>query len=143
MQPSKGFTLIELMIVIAVVAVIAAIAIPAYGEQVRKSRRAEASRFVGEMQLSLERWRAENPCYGTTPNPPCASLSGTYPPLPDATTSAFYELEIVAANTTTTNYRITATPRTGSVQADDRCGVLTLDRSTDQGKPAWGNPACN
>jgi len=68
MQQSKGFTLIELMIVIAIVAIIAAIAIPAYGEQVRKSRRAEASRFVGDMQLSLERWRAENPSYAVCSN---------------------------------------------------------------------------
>jgi len=141
MQQSKGFTLIELMIVIAVVAIIAAIAIPAYGEQVRKSRRAEASRFVGDMQLSLERWRAENPSYAVCSPTPCGS--GAYPVAPTATASPFYELQIVAANTTPANYRITATPRTGSVQADDRCGVLTLDRSTDQGKPAWGNAACN
>ena len=141
MQRSKGFTLIELMIVIAIVAIIAAIAIPAYGEQVRKSRQAEASRFAGDMQLSLERWRAENPSYAACTPTPCGS--GAYPTVPTATASPFYTVEIVAANTTPTNYRITATPRTGSAQAGDRCGVLTLDRSTNQGKPAWGNTACN
>lgn len=141
MQQSRGFTLIELMIVVAIVAVIAAIAIPAYGEQVRKSRRAEASRFVGDLQLGLERWRADNPSYAACTPTPCGS--GAYPTVPAATASPFYEIEIVAANTTPTNYRITATPRAGSVQADDRCGVMTLDRSINQGKPAWGNAACN
>ena len=141
MQQSKGFTLIELMTVIAIVAIFAAIALPAYGEQVRKSRRAEASSIAGDMQLSLERWRAENPSYAACAPTPCGS--GAYPALPTATASPFYEIEIVAANTTPTNYRITATPRTGSVQAGDRCGVLTLDRTTNQGKPAWSNAACN
>lgn len=141
MQQSKGFTLIELMIVIAIVAIIAAIAIPAYGEQVGKSRRAEASRFAGEMQLSLERWRAENPSYIACTPSPCGS--GAYPTVPTATASPFYEIAIVAANTSSTNYRITATPRTGSAQESDRCGVLTLDRSTNQGKAAWSNAACN
>ena len=138
MQQSKGFTLIELMTVIAIIAIFAAIALPAYGEQVRKGRRAEASSIAGEMQLSLERWRAENPSYACATNP-CDS--GAYPAVPTATASPFYEVEIVAA--TPTNYRITATPRTDSVQADDRCGVLTLDRTTNQGKPAWSNAACN
>ena len=140
MQQSKGFTLIELMIVIAIVAIFAAIALPAYGEQVRKSRRAEASRFAGDLQLGLERWRADNPSYACPASP---GASAPYPTLPTETVSPFYEIRIVAANTTTTNYRITATPRAGSVQAGDRCGVLTLDRSTNQGKPAWGNTACN
>ena len=142
MQQSKGFTLIELMIVIAIVAIIAAIAIPAYNEQVRKSRRAEASRFAGDMQLSLERWRAENPSFAACAPTPCGS--GAYPTVPTATASPFYEVAMVIdAATAAANYRITATPRTGSVQAGDRCGVLTLDRSTNQGKPAWGNPVCN
>ena len=135
-RPNGGFTLIELMIVIAIVAIFAAIALPAYGEQVRKSRRAEASSTAGDMQLSLERWRAENPSYAACA-PPCGG-SGAYPAVP---ASPFYEIEIVAA--TPTNYRITATPRTDSAQAGDRCGVLTLDRTINQGKPAWGNSDCN
>lgn len=141
MQQSKGFTLIELMIVVAIVAIFAAIAIPAYGEQVRKSRRAEASRFAGDIQLSLERWRAENPSYAVCAPAPCGS--GTYPAMPTDTASPFYEIEIVAAHTTPANYRITATPRADGVQAGDRCGVLTLDRTINQGKPAWANTACN
>lgn len=139
MQRSRGFTLIELMIVVAIVAIIAAIAIPAYGEQVRKSRRAEASRFAGEMQMSLERWKADNPSYAACTPTPCGS--GAYPAVPTATASPFYEIEIAAA--TPTNYRVTATPRTDSKQAGDRCGVLTLDWAANQGRPTWGNSACN
>ena len=138
MDKHRGFTLIELMVVVAIIAILAAIVVPSYNEYVRKSRRAEAARFVGEMQLGLEKWRAENPCYGTTPNPPCASLSGTYPAAPTVASSPYYAIAIPVADGAT--YQITATPRAGSAQAGDRCGVLTLDKN---GKPTWANAACN
>ncbi|MEJ7745666.1 MAG: type IV pilin protein [Luteimonas sp.] len=138
MHKPNGFTLIELMIVVAIVAIIAAIAIPSYNESVRKGRRAEASRFVGDMQLSLERWRAENSSFANCSPTPCGS--GTYPVPPDATASPFYTLAIPPGAATGTSYTITATPRTGSAQAGDRCGVLT---QTNLGKPSWANAACN
>ena len=141
MRQSQGFTLIELMIVVAVIAIIALIAMSSYSEQIRKSRRAEAARFAGELQLDLERWRAENPSYVACTPTPCGS--GTYPTPPTAAVSPYYDIAIVAANTNATNYRVTATPRAGSPQAADRCGVLTLDRSANQGKPSWANTACN
>lgn len=141
MQQAKGFTLIELMIVVAIIAILAAIALPAYNEQVRKSRRAEAARFAGEMQLNLERWRAENPSYANCVVVGCGS--GTYPTSPDVTASPFYTVAIDAATATGTYYIITAAPRTGSAQAGDRCGNLTLERTVNQGKPKWGLLACN
>ena len=142
MQQAKGFTLIELMIVVAVIAILAAIALPAYNEQVRKSRRAEAARFAGEMQLNLERWRAENPSYADCVAPNCPG-SGTYPTSPNAAASPFYTVAIDAATATGTYYIITAAPRTGSAQAGDRCGNLTLERTVNQGKPKWATDACN
>ncbi len=65
MPSTRGFTLIELMIVVAVVAILAAIAFPAFTEQMRKSRRAEARSGMSQIQLLQERWRADNPSYGT------------------------------------------------------------------------------
>lgn len=63
MRRIRGFTLIELMVVIAVVAILAAIAIPAFTQQIRKSRRAEAMHGLSELQLKQERWRASNATY--------------------------------------------------------------------------------
>ncbi len=139
MNRVRGFTLIELMVVVAIIAILAAIAVPMYGEQVRKARRAEATRAVGDLQLRLERWRAENPSYANCSPAPCGS--GTYPAEPDATASPYYEIRIVAANTNATRYQITAAPRTGSAQADDRCGTLTLNSTSP--KPAWTNSSCD
>jgi type IV pilus assembly protein PilE len=137
MRQSKGFTLIELMIVVAIVAILAAIAIPMYNEQVRKGRRAEASRFVGDLQLSLERWRAENPSFAACSPTPCGS--GDYPVPPDSSTSPFYTIAIVSP--TATGYSITAEPV--GVQDGDRCGILTIDPSVKRGKPQWANADCN
>lgn len=60
-----GFTLIELMIVVAVIAVLAAIALPMYAEHVRKGKRAEAMQALGDLQLREASYRADNPLYGT------------------------------------------------------------------------------
>ncbi|HEX6976663.1 MAG TPA: type IV pilin protein [Vicinamibacterales bacterium] len=134
----RGFTLIELMIVVAVIAVLAIIAVSSYGEQIRKSRRAEAARFVGEIQLKLEQWRAENPCYGVSNVGGCPvfTASGTYPTLPTSAVSKYYTIAIPTA--TATAYSVTATP--AGAQVGDRCGVLT---GTQTGKPTWANAACN
>jgi len=127
----SGFTLLELMIVLVVVAILATFAIPSYIEQIHKSRRADALRTLGQLQLGLERWRAENPCYGRSGGAGCPSTltfteSGAYPAVPTATDSQFYSLAIPAASATPTGYVITATRRTGSGQATDRCGDYTF-----------------
>lgn len=138
MRRQNGFTLIELMVVVAIVAIIASIAIPTYLEQTRKGRRAEAARFVGTLQLQLEQWRAENPCYGRSNVGGCPTYteSGTYPAVPNATTSPNYTIAIATA--TPAGFSVTATP-TGA-QDGDRCGVLT---ATNTGKPAWATTGCN
>lgn len=125
----KGFTLIELMIVVIVVAILASIAIPSYLEQSRKGRRADALRSVGDMQLALERWRSENPSYADCG---VACGSGTYPTAP---TSLYYTIGVTAD---ATSYTITATRKSGSAQADDRCGNLSATASS---KPDWSGDA--
>ncbi len=59
----RGFTLIELMIVVAVVGILAAIAYPSYQEQVRKSRRADGAAVLMQNAQFLERFFTENGRY--------------------------------------------------------------------------------
>ena len=121
---SSGFTLIELMIVIAVIAILAAIALPAFNEQVRKSRRSEAMADVGALQLAMERWRADHPTY--------AGSGAGYPVVP----SNSHYLITPTANATT--YTFTASPQ--NAQAGDRCGNLVAVAGQ---KPSWATASCN
>lgn len=123
-RPSKGFTLIELMIVVVVIAILAALAFPSFIEQVHKSRRADAVRAIGELQLALEKWRAENPSYANCTPTPCGS--GTYPTVPPASNSPYYVIQFASPAPTATAYTITAAPRGGSGQYGDRCGTYTF-----------------
>ena len=124
MRKQRGFTLIELMIVVGVIAILAAIAVPNYLEQSRKGRRAEAVRAIGEYQLLLERWRAENPTYGACPTG--VTCSGTRPSLPTAD-----NYTITESNVTASSYTITAT-RAGKMANDPKCGnfVMTVSAGT-------------
>ena len=137
---ARGFTLIELMVVVMVVAILAAIAIPSYLEQAAKGRRADAMRGVGSMQLALERWRAE--CFTYADNAGCRDPDGNgtddipYP----SQSGDYYTFAISGANATA--YTITATRTAGGKQANDRCGNLTATRANT--KPTWsGDADCN
>lgn len=59
----RGFTLIELMIVVAVVGILAAVAYPAYTDSILKSRRAQGRTAVAELLQQQERYMTQRNCY--------------------------------------------------------------------------------
>lgn len=72
MKPAhmRGFTLIELMIVVAIVAILAAIAYPAYTNSVLKGKRAQARTALAELMQQQERYMTQRNCYlGFTTSP--------------------------------------------------------------------------
>ena len=117
----RGFTLIELMIVVAVVAILAAIAYPSYQEQIRKSHRAKAKADLVEYAGLAERFHTTNNTYVGF------SLPATVSPR-EAGAAVRYNLTPAGAFTTANTFTITATPATGQ-QSADRCGTLSLNQA--------------
>jgi len=120
-RKQHGFTLIELMIVVAIVAILAAIAYPSYTQQVRKGRRVDAKSAMLDLAARQEKYFATNNRYavsGTVLNYgsefPISLVTG-------GTTS--YTMTVTQTNVT--NYLITATPVGDQIY--DPCYVYRLD----------------
>jgi len=115
-QNTKGFTLIEILVVVAIVAILAAIAFPSYQEQVVKTRRADAEGALMSLSNAMERYYVQNNSYVGA----AVGAGGIFPneaPLDGGT--KYYDLSIPAASLTATSYTVRAVPK--NAQAGDGC----------------------
>lgn len=115
---NKGFTLIELMVVIALIAILVTLSYPSYVNFIRKADRAEAQVTLLDWANRQEIWRADNPGYNTDINP---------------ADTATYAYTIVS---TVSSFTLTATAL--GAQADDKeagvaCTALSLDQAGVRG----------
>ncbi|WP_294257704.1 type IV pilin protein [uncultured Comamonas sp.] len=120
----KGFTLIELMIVVAVIGILSAIAFPSYTEYVRRGHRADARAGLLQAQLWMER---------------AATATGVYPTNADLTkvlpsnlawtgdSSKRYQIEMKASSSSA--YTLIAKRKNPGPQATDKCGDFTLSNT--------------
>ena len=131
---NKGFTLIELMIVLAIIGILAAIAYPNYQESTAKSRRGNAQAELMGLSSALERYYSQNNHYSNAAagnNDIGAPLGTLY--AVDAEVATFYTVTITSAGGSTANdtdtaqsYIVSAVPVVGSAMEGDRCGTMTL-----------------
>ena len=121
---SVGFSLIELMIVVAIIGVLSAIAYPAYTDSANKSRRADAITTLLDMQLQQEKHRSINSSYTTTLGD--IGYGGGVSP------DGYYDLAIDndAAKTNANGFEMTATAKNDAAQSGDAsCQTFTLTQA--------------
>lgn len=118
----RGFTLIEVCIVLVVVALLSAIAYPSYHGHVARSRRADAKQSLLDLAQRLERFYTER---GTYAGATLGGGSGLYP-----TTSQAGHYTLAIGSQSADGFTITATP-TGS-QTGDACAAFGYNHLGEQ-----------
>lgn len=121
----RGFTLIEVMIVVAIIAIITAVALPSYQEYIRRGHRAEARAALLQAAQWMERAATAT---GTYP------LTASFPTTLTTIQSGRYTVAIASPPASAASgaaFTLTATP-TGA-QLKDKCGSLTLAHTGARG----------
>lgn len=126
-----GFTLVEVMIVVAIVAILSAIAYPSYQEYVRRSKRADARTQLLEVSQYMQRFYSQNDRYDQAND-----AAGTAISLPVALTTvprgvdptvADYTIGFQDGTLNARGFTLEAVPRTGGPMVGDKCGTLRIN----------------
>ena len=121
MTISRGFTLIELMIVIVIIGILFAVALPSYQSSVLRGHRADAQGILMDISAREERFMAQNNTYTTDINTAAGLNIGT-----TTSNNGYYNLSVAACGGgIATCYLLTATA-TGGQANDTDCATITL-----------------
>ena len=128
-RTARGFTLIELMIVVAIIAILASLAYPSYRDSVARGRRADAKAALLEAAQWTERQY-------TVSNTYVATLLTSLNQSPKGNSTAVYDIAYVttpsASAPSATQFFLQATPRSGGSMASDKCGSFIVDQKGDK-----------
>jgi type IV pilus assembly protein PilE len=124
---SRGFTLIEVMVVVAIVGILATIALPAYTDYIRRSELPEAFTFLANNRVVMEQYYQDNRHFGTTS---CGEGKITFSDTPATGAKFAYSCKLSGNNGSTYQaYTLTAT----GASAHTKGHVYTLNEAGEQG----------
>ncbi|PIP67654.1 MAG: hypothetical protein COW92_05325 [Candidatus Omnitrophica bacterium CG22_combo_CG10-13_8_21_14_all_43_16] len=139
----KGFTLLEVLIVVIIIGILAAIALPQYTATIEKSRSAEAATNVGSIRAALDRYWYQTNNMSTATLPADGSAGTLDIDNPNAVTNKLYSYalsDLSADAAVDRTYTVTATRTSGAntytvtwKQTDNNTGKLY--RSANLGGP--------
>lgn len=115
MRYSKGFTLIELMIVVAIIGILASIAYPAYQDYILRAKRSDAMNSLAAVRIAQEKFRANNTEFASSFD----DLAG----ISSNSQDGYYTLNIVSQSSV--SYVISA----DSIHSDSQCETFAVDRN--------------
>jgi type IV pilus assembly protein PilE len=127
-RPSRGFTLIELMVTVAIVAILAAIAYPSYTNYIVRSNRAAVQGYMLELSNLQQRYLLDARSYATN----LAALNYSAPS--NVASNYRFDLDTTPKpGTTLPAFKITATPIGSQLARDTACANLTIDEAGAKG----------
>jgi type IV pilus assembly protein PilE len=136
LAPARGFTLVEVMIVMAIIAVLMAIGYPSYTNYVIRSHRSAAQQELLNLAAVQEKIYLNSSAYSSSiTDDYTGQADGGLGKTGGTTDDEFYELSVVVP-AGGQSFTLTATPATGTMQEDD--GVLTINSS---GVRTWDGEA--
>lgn len=134
----RGFTLVELLIVVVIIGIIAAIAVPSYSLFIINANRTDAMSFLSEVAGEQQRYFSENNEYADEMSDLGYGTDATFP-----SPEGHYTISV--SNTTDANldYVLSATPVVGGRQAkDDECDVFTISSTGVKANTGGSNANC-
>lgn len=117
----RGFTLVEMMIVVAVIALLSMVVYPSFQGAIRKARRADARSALTTAAQMLERYSTENPSAGYS----TATLGGSGATAVYSDKSENKSYALALSNLAASTFTLSAVPQ--AAQATDPCGTFTIN----------------
>jgi type IV pilus assembly protein PilE len=134
-----GFTMVELLVVMAIIGILLSIALPSYSSYIKKARRTEAKATLMQTAQFMQRFYAANDSYQTdrAGNAVFDKIPASFKRTPDGG-DAIYALTVAADTSGGNGFTLQMTPVAGAMMADDECGALTLTGTNARGVVVGG-----